>query len=219
MVVCGPHDPALEYDMARPSPPRTAWSRRCAGLALALVLPLSVGACRSGSEPSASPERLSRSDAQATLASHPVPTQTRIHRVHGRLPDARRKVVRRQVGAVVDRWWDASYLGGAYPRSSVPDAFPGFTAAAQRRARHDKALLTNQALGPRIDAVTPRRREVALDILATDKQARAVTAHFVLRFDTAGPKDVTTTVRGRLFLTRQRGAWRIFGYDVAKGSR
>jgi hypothetical protein len=26
-------------------------------------------------------------------------------------------------------------------------------------------------------------------------------------------------VRGRLFLTRKRGTWRIFGYDVAKGAR
>ena len=36
---------------------------------------------------------------------------------------------------------------------------------------------------------------------------------------TAGQKTGTTTVRGRLFLTRKRGAWRVFGYDVAKGAR
>ena len=58
-----------------------------------------------------------------------------------------------------------------------------------------------------------------LDILATDRQARAVTAQFVLKFGTTGQKTGTTTVRGRLFLTRKRGAWRIFGYDVAKGAR
>jgi hypothetical protein len=46
-----------------------------------------------------------------------------------------------------------------------------------------------------------------------------VTAHFVLRFETSGEKTGTTTVRGRLFLTRKRGAWRVFGYDVAKGAR
>ena len=34
-----------------------------------------------------------------------MPTTTKIRRVHGRLPDARRKAVRRQVGRVVDRWW------------------------------------------------------------------------------------------------------------------
>ena len=70
-----------------------------------------------------------------------------------------------------------------------------------------------------IDSVTARKRTVTLDILATDRQARAVTAQFVLRFDTTGQKTGATTVRGRLFLTRKRGAWRVFGYDVAKGAR
>ena len=46
-----------------------------------------------------------------------------------------------------------------------------------------------------------------------------MTAQFVLKLDTTGHKTGTTTVRGRLFLTRKRGAWRIFGYDVAKGAR
>lgn len=205
--------------MPRPSPGRTPWARRVAALVLVLLTPLSATACRSAPEPSASPERLSRGDAQAAPASNPEPTRTRIHRVHGRLPDARRKVVRHRVGAVVDRWWDAAYLGGTYPRSSFPSAFPGFTAAAEERARADKALLTNQTGGPRIDSVTARHRTVTLDILATGKRARSVTAHFVLRFETSGQKTGTTTVRGRLFLTRKRGAWRVFGYDVAKGAR
>lgn len=202
--------------MPRPSPGRTPWSR-LAALVLAVVLPLS--ACSSGSDPTAAPERLSRDDDGVALASHPVPTRTRIHRVYGRLPDARRKVVRRQVGEAVDRWWEAAYLGGTYPRSSFPSAFPGFTRGAEERARADKALLTNQTGGHRIDAVEARHRAVTLDILATGKQARSVTAHFTLRFDTRGDKTGTTTVRGRLFLVRQRGAWRIFGYDVAKGAR
>jgi hypothetical protein len=194
--------------------------RRCAGLALAVLLALTGTACTSGSDPSASPERLSRNDAQASLAAHPPePTTARIHRVHGRLPDARRKAVRLQVGKVVDRWWDAAYLGGTYPRSSFPSAFPGFTAGAEKRARSDKALLTNQTRGPHVDSVIATRKAVSLDILATGKQARTVTAHFVLHFDSSGDKAGTTTVRGRLFLVRKRGAWRIFGYDVAKGSK
>ncbi|NYE37704.1 hypothetical protein F4692_002837 [Nocardioides cavernae] len=185
---------------------------------LALLVALLAG-CQSHGGPGAAPERPSRSDDQVTLSSHGVPTKVGIHRVHGRLPVARRKAVRRQVGAVVDAWWDAAYLGGTYPRSAFPAAFPGFTDAAEQRAREDKALLTNQTGGPRIDSVTARRRTVTLDILATGRQARAVTAHFVLAFDTTGDKTGTTTVRGRLYLTHRRGAWRVFGYDVAKGSR
>lgn len=197
----------------------TSWARRCAGLVLVLLVPLAASACSSAPEPSASPERPSRNDAQASLASHPpVPTTTKIHRVHGRLPDARKKAVRKQVGAVVDRWWDAAFLGGAYPRSTFSSAFPGFTQGAEKRARADKALLTHQTRGPHVDSVTAARRSVSLDILATGKRARTVTAHFVLKLDSTGDKAGRTTVRGRLFLTHKRGAWRIFGYDVAKGS-
>jgi hypothetical protein len=198
--------------------PSSSWARRCAGLVLALTAASGLAACQSPADPSASPERLSRDDAQVSLASHPVETRTKIHRVFGRLPDARRKAVRVQVGRVVDAWWDASYLGGDYPRSSFPQAFPGFTRAAEKRARSDKALLTNQTQGPDIDAVTAKHRTIALDILATGRQARTVTASFVLRFETEGDKAGTTTVRGRLFLVREHGEWRIFGYDVSKGS-
>jgi hypothetical protein len=183
-----------------------------------LVL-LVATACQSAPEPSAAPERVSRNDARASLASHALPTTTKIHRVHGRLPDARRKAVRRQVGRVVDRWWDAAFLGGTYPRSSFPSAFPGFTDGAEQRARADKALLTHQTRGPHVDSVTARHKSVSLDILATGKQARTVTAAFVLRFESSGDRAGTTTVRGRLFLIRKRGAWRVFGYDVAKGSK
>lgn len=203
--------------MPSPSPGRRPGARRCAALGLALLVTLS--ACRSDTDPSASPPRLSGGDAQASLASQPAPTRTRIHRVHGRLSDARRKQVREQVGEVVDGWWEAAYLGGSYPRTGFPSAFPGFTAGAEQRARADKALLTNETQAERIDSVTPRRRSVALDILATDGRARSVTAQFVLRFDTTGQRSATTTVRGRLFLVHGAGGWRVFGYDVAKGSK
>ncbi len=198
----------------------TSWARRCAGLVLVLLVPLAGTACSSAPEPSASPERLSRNDAQASLAAHPpVATTTKIHRVHGRLPDARRKAVRTQVGAVVDRWWDAAFLGGTYPRSTFSSAFPGFTRGAEERARADKALLTNQTRGQHVDTVSATHRSVSLDLLATGKRARTVTAHFVLKLDSTGDQAGRTTVRGRLFLTHKRGAWRIFGYDVAKGSQ
>ena len=206
--------------MPRPSPGRLSWARRCAAVVLVVSLPLSAGlsACRSTAEPSAAPERLSRADDQVRLASNPVETTTKIHRVFGRLPETRRKAVRRQVGDVVDRWWEAAYLGGTYPRSSFPSAFPGFTDAAERRARADKALLTNQTEGP---ARRRGRRRGAARCPSTSSRAtgraRAVTAHVVLRFDSTGARAGTTVVRGRLFLTHKRGAWRIFGYDVAKG--
>lgn len=203
--------------MPRPATGRTPWVRT----SVLVALVVSLSACTASSTPAESRAAAVSYDAPDRVAgaADPVPTQTRIHRVHGRLPDARRKDVRRDVGRVVDRWWEASYLGGAYPRTSFPDAFPGFTRGATRVARSDKALLTNRTGGARITSVIPRKRSIALDILAVAGRARSVTAHFVLRFETTGDKTGTTTVRGRLFLTRHHGPWRVFGYDVAKGSR
>jgi hypothetical protein len=148
-----------------------------------------------------------------------VTTSAEVKKVVGKLKSGGRGRLVEAVTPVIDRWWEAAYLGGTYPRSSFPSAFPGFTKGAETRARSDKALLTNQTGGRRIDSVEARHRSVSLDILATGKQARSVTAHVVLRFDTAGDKTGTTVVRGRLFLVRKRGAWRIFGYDVSKGAR
>lgn len=200
--------------MPRPATGRTSWAWIC----VSVVLALSLSACRAPTEPAAAPPTYDAPD-QVTLSSNPVATKTSIHRVHGRLPEARRKAVRRDIGRVVDRWWEAAYLGGTYPRDSFPDAFPGFTRGAERLARADKALLTNQTGGPRIESVTPRKRSISLDIMAVGRHARSVTARFVLRFSTTGAKDGTTVVRGQLFLTRRSGPWRIFGYDVTKGSR
>ncbi|MBS2938775.1 hypothetical protein KDN32_13620 [Nocardioides sp. J2M5] len=195
------------------------WIHRLAAVASVALLAASVAGCQSSVDPTASPERLSRGDAGVELASHGVETKTRIHRVFGRLPDRRRKAVRSEVGAVVDGWWEAAYLGGTYPRSSFPAAFPGFTRGAEARARADKALLTNETQGPSIDSVTAKHRSVVVDVLATGGQARSVTAHVVLRFETTGDKAGTTTVRGRLFLTRRSGEWKVFGYDVSKGAK
>ena len=201
--------------MPRPATCRTPWARTCASLALAL----SLSACNAAPEPDAVAPATYGAPDSVTLTSNAVDTETRIHRVYGRLPGARRKAVRRDIGRVVDRWWEAAYLGGTYPRDSFPDAFPGFTRGAAREARTDKALLTNATGGARVESVTPRRRTVTIDVMAVGGQARSVTARFLLRFSTTGDEAGVTVVRGRLFLTRRNGPWRIFGYDVAKGDR
>ena len=154
--------------MPSPAPGRTSWARRCAGLVLALVLPLAVSACRSGVRP-VGRARAARAATTRRRASPPTPCETRttIHRVYGRLPDARRKVVRTPGGPgrrpLVGRRLPRRHLP---PHAASPPAFPGFTAGAEERARADKALLTNQTKGPHIDSVTARHRAVSLDILA-----------------------------------------------------
>ena len=154
-----------------------------------------------------------------TPAAEPAPLRVEIGRLVGRLPGPRRTTVRRQVGRVVDGWWDAAYLGGDYPRTAFPAAFPGFTGGAEDRARSDKALMTNADVGDRLDAVVATRRRVLLDVLATGGYPRSATARFELRFRATGARARRVTVAGRLFLTHGPGGWHVFGYDVTKGAR
>jgi hypothetical protein len=118
----------------------------------------------------------------------------------------------------VDRWFDAAYVGGRYPREDFRDAFPGFTPGASASAHADRALMSNQPLGPRIDGVTATQRLVWVDVLPAGGRAAAATARFRLGFTTTGKTERSVVVRGRLFLTPGPHGWKVFGYDVAKGT-
>ncbi|KRF30366.1 hypothetical protein [Nocardioides sp. Soil805] len=159
--------------------------------------------------------------ATTTSVSGPAPLTTRaeVATVVGRLPGTRRKAVRQEVTAVLDRWWDTAYVGGAYPRDDF-GSFPGFTPGATRRATYDRDLMSNADIGERVVSVTPLMRKARLDLLAVNQRARSVTARFDLRMrvdlaEEGAPSRLQ--VRGRVFLTRQPAGWRVFGYDVTKG--
>ena len=161
----------------------------------------------------------------SVIGPAPLTTQADVGTVVGRLPGTRRKAVRREVTAVLDRWWDTAYVGGAYPRTAF-GSYPGFTPGAARRARFDRDLMSNADVGERVASVTPLMRKAHLDLLAVGGPARSVTARFDLRMRVvlsrarteagAGTRTRRLQVRGRAFLTRLP-AWRVFGYDVTKG--
>lgn len=196
----------------RPSP----WARLC----LLLLLSLVATACSGGEqqavrEPAAAPA----TGEHLTIASKPFTTRSGYGKVYGRLPQARRKPVRRQVTRIVEGWWEAAFLGGTYPRKTFRAAFPGFSRGAVAQARRDKLLMSNQDIGPRIESVTPVFGSVKVDALAVGRHARAATARFKLRFRVTGIKKRVVVVQGRLFLSRRSGPWQVFGYDVRKWSR
>lgn len=188
-----------------------------AGLAgLAVALGLTLGGC-SGDE--------DESDDPGAVASTPgapeapaVETVVEIGRVTGRLPREARERLADQVGVVVDGWTEAAYLGGDYPRRDFSDSWPGFTAGAQEEARRDRALMSNEDIGERIDGVTVRRSRVHIDVLAVRQRAVGVTARVLLGFRTSGELEQVVRVEGRLYLTHTERGWRVFGYDVTKGT-
>jgi hypothetical protein len=141
-----------------------------------------------------------------------------IEKVPGRLSPKVRLGVRHHVGHVVDRWFDAAFVGGDYPRSDFHTAWPGFTLGARAEAHHDKTLMSNQAIGSRIDEVTATRRRVWIDVLPVHRRAAGATARFVLDFKTTGKVERSVEVRGRLFLVPSPEGWKVFGYDVAQGA-
>ncbi len=192
--------------------------------AAVLALVLVTGAC-SGDGAAQGPTSGTTETATTTSVTGPAPVATRVQigTVTGRLPGTRRAAVRRQVSAVLDRWWDAAYVGGTYPRTEFR-SFPGFTPGATRRATYDRDLMSNADIGHRVASVTPLMRTARLDLLSVDRRVRSVTARFDLRLRVAlaAAGDATSRsrrlrVRGRVFLTRQPAGWRIFGYDVTKG--
>lgn len=207
--------------MRTPFPGRPLRVRGLVGtlmLSLALVLSGSVlSGC--SSDPSG-PSRSAGATASHVGITAPstgpseLATSADIGRIVGRLPGARRKAVRKEVTAVIDRWWEAAYLSGTAP-ADVAAAFPGFTRGARKRASFDRELMTNADL--EADSLTPLMRKVRLDLLAVDKRARSVTARFDLRVRATGERAGRLQVRGRLFLTRKNEGWQVFGYDVSKG--
>lgn len=184
--------------------------------ALALALVLGVGGCSGGDDepddPGAAESTPDAPDAPA------VETVVEIGRVTGRLPQEARERLADQVGAVVDGWTEAAYLGGDYPRRDFSDSWPGFTAGAQEEAHADRALMSNEDIGERIDGVEVRRSRVRIDVLAVRQRAVGVTARVLLGFQTTGELEQVVRVEGRLYLTHTERGWRVFGYDMTKGT-
>jgi hypothetical protein len=182
---------------------------------LACLLGGPLTSCSSGSDqPTSAPQASATTPAPAPA----VRTHVRYGAVTGRLPHAARHRLAARVTRVVDAWTAAAYLDGPYPRRHFDRAFPGFTPGARKQANRDRRLMSNQDIGGRIDGVVARRRGVVLDVLAVRKHAVGVTARVYLRFRTTGHLKRDVRVQGRLYLTPTPAGWRVFGYDMTKGS-
>lgn len=183
---------------------------------------LSVTGCSGGEEPAPDADQtspaveLSEPTGAPTLQVEPV---TRSGSIVGRLPRQDRARVESAVSEVAVRFLQAAYLGGKYPRADFRTSFPGFTAGASQAARRDLTLVTNKPIGEKIDNVTPTAIGIEIDLLASDRRTVAATAHIELGFRTSGKISQRYRVQGRLLLTKKDGAWKVFGYDLSKGSR
>lgn len=193
---------------------------RPALLSVAIVLLLATLATGcTGDESADRPDSPAAPQSTDSGRTFQIETRTTMGKTVGRLSRDDRRRLQKTVTGVVQRWFNAAYVGGDYPRSNFRDAFPGFTPGARERARRDLVLLTNKGIGRRIDEVTPTRSRLHLDVLSVRRRAVGVTARFQLAFRTEGDLARRVRVEGRLMLTRQASGWRVFGYDVTKDGR
>jgi hypothetical protein len=206
-----------------PTRPSTRF-RRTGAVAL-VALALAAGGCSSSdsSSPAAAP---TTGDSQAGGAA-PVDSKVVLGKVAGTVQKKNRKVfvkdhrrqMLKQVGHAVDSWIDGGFVGVDYPRDSFASAFDAFTEPAKHDAKHQKKLMTNWALRTQIDGVDAKKRKVTVDVLAPRGRPAGATARVALVFTTSGDVTKRVTVKGRLFLSPGHGRWRIFGYDVSRGTK
>jgi hypothetical protein len=194
------------------SPGRTV--RAAVATVTSVALVAGLGACSDGgSESPGGDEGTSATDR----AAPGIPTKASMGEVKGRLNRDRRKQLKRRVTKTVDRWIDAAYVAGDYPRTDFSDAFAIFSKDAAALAKRDRGQMSNAKVGDRVDSVTAKRRRLRIDVLAHNGAAAGVTGRFVLVLDLDGEVRRTDRIAGNLYLTYTGKKWQVFGYDVKRG--
>jgi hypothetical protein len=196
--------------------PRTRPWTRLIVPALALGLGLLAGACSSDQAPDDDAPSQGEPSAAPTLEVEPV---TRLGQVTGQLPRKDAKAVEERVSTIAVRWLTDAYVGGSYPRDTFDNSFADFSRGARSAARTDLEVMSNADIGRRVEAVTPTRMDVEVDLLAVDKHPVGSTARVQTTFKAEGQKKGRYRVSGRLLLTKEDGRWTVFAYHVSKGGR
>lgn len=181
--------------------------------ALSLGLVLGATACSGDAE-----TEPGTTETPSPSAQPPLETTSTLGSVEGTLGASRADAVVTEVVDAVDRWIDAAFVAGDYPREDFSDAFGSFTTGAADAAARDQTLMTNADIGARVDGVTARVRRVVVDVLGVKGRPAAATARVRLVITTSGELQRRVTVTGQLRLVPTPAGWQVFGYDVAKGS-
>jgi hypothetical protein len=183
--------------------------RTAVAAVLSAVLVATLAACSGGGS-----DDDDSGDTGGTSAGEAIPgvaTEVTFGKVTGKLPQAHRAPLRKQVTKTFDAWVDSAYVAG-----KASDAFAVFTKDAAGLAKRDP-LMSNAALADRVDSVTATSRKLWIDVLADHGRAVGVTGRFVVVIELDGQLQRTDRIAGRLLLRRGDHGWRIFGYNVKRG--
>lgn len=193
---------------------------RLGAVLLALVLVLAAAGCSGDDDPSPAPEDGASSGKEARERSLPrglTRSTIEVGQVAGRLSRPDRRRLESEVGGLVDRWFRRAWLSA--PLGKEVDPFPGFTPAAERRARSDRQVTTVRSVEPPLGGVVPRTRGIRLDVLSPGGTPQAVTARVHLGMAAYDKRlerlEGRVVVSGRLMLAKVGRRWMVFGYDLA----
>lgn len=178
-------------------------ARRATGAAVLLVS-VALGGCTA--------EQPDRPTSQSSAES----VALRVRTVHGDTnltPDARAEA-EGAVGDVLSDYVVRAFLGD-YPREDFARAFESFTGNLVREASRDLDQLTANRFRE-AEAVRATRLGADLSFVVQDSDIIGATASVRFAFEaTVNGEERTMSLRGRLMLVEDDGAWSVFGYDLA----
>lgn len=202
------------------------------GAVNARLLPLMVAAavlvvstsCTSDPEKKAPAPAPSSSTSQpdvtapaTTLTKQNAKLKVTIEQLRGGVKRRQWPALQRAIARPIASWIDAAYAG-SYPRASYTGAFRGWTPDARRLAKRDREITTNAAVGKRLVALVVDKRGVKLYVFATRGRTGGATAQVSIGLtgQKQGGVPHSYAVTGRVYLLRDGGRWRIFGYDLSR---
>jgi hypothetical protein len=161
---------------------------------------------------------------EASPSPSPVPAPTvkstaKLIHVQGRFPKNRRQAAAANVAKVVDRWLQAAYVGGDYPRATstfTAKSFPGFSKGAIAQAGKQMSLMSSATIAPDIDGVEVVSSDVHVDLLANNNHPVGAVARVRLVYDTTGDRESRQTVRGSLDMVPTETSWAVFGFNITR---
>lgn len=183
--------------------------RRCGSIRAVLptaALALVLAGCTSPAPP---PPEPSASGEQVALRVATAPGGAR------QLTSAERTELEGAVGEVLTRYLVSGFLGD-YPRERFVDSFDDFTGRAAELAAQNLSVLTATRVR-KATAVRARALDAELYFGVADGDVFGATAHIDFALEATMPDGSTqdVTLKGRLMLIKQDGAWSVFGFDLA----
>ncbi|TQL67465.1 hypothetical protein FB381_1341 [Nocardioides albertanoniae] len=148
-----------------------------------------------------------------------VQSEAKLIHVQGKFPKNRRQAAATNVAKVVDRWLQAAYVGGDYPRATSTfsaKSLPGFSQGAISQAGKQMSLMSNATIAPHIDGVKVVSSDVHVDLLASNNYPVGALARVQLVYDTDGERKSRQTVRGTLDMVPTETSWAVFGFDITR---